>query len=244
MNKIAVFYNLYPVNDYRWKLLFVQQMHKLYTSGLYDAADFIHLGINADSIKLPFNLEKFKVHYNKTFIDEFDTLYSLWQFCNINRDYKVFYFMNKGVTRIDNSGFDIDMSTDIIDVPVNIEMWRLYLEYFNIDKWQECVKLLDSHDCVGTEGGFKIRMLPKGHPKAGLSSNGCYSGNFWWATAKYISSLDDKILSRQYDDTKLLINRGYGETWIGTGCPKYYSFNNLGRKNHYLEMIRPIEHFK
>ena len=135
--KVAIFHHLLPVND--WEVLYSEQMHRLCASGLYNEAEFIHIGFNCLEQNLPFTLEKIKLNRNHIHADDVDTLTSLYNFCLNNPDYKILYFTNLGVTknhpitRLNKSG------------------WRLMLEYFNIDNWKQCIELLDSYDCVGAE---------------------------------------------------------------------------------------------
>ena len=42
--KLAIFYHLYQTDTA--PLIYQQQMHRLYTSGLIDAAEFVHIGIS------------------------------------------------------------------------------------------------------------------------------------------------------------------------------------------------------
>jgi len=43
MRKIAIFYHLYQVGE--WKNLFLEQFSELQKNGLYDRADHIHIGV-------------------------------------------------------------------------------------------------------------------------------------------------------------------------------------------------------
>jgi hypothetical protein len=136
-NKIAVFYNLWPETSL-WETVFDEQMSKLCSSGLYEAADFIHIGVNAEIITLPYELKKFRINYNKNCGDEFDTLMSLYNFCNLEPDYKIFYFHLKGMKYIRE-----EINSSSLKTYFNVNSWRNYLEYFNILKWENNLKLLD-----------------------------------------------------------------------------------------------------
>ena len=43
-HKLAIFYHLYQTDTSAF--IYQDQMHRLYTSGLVDAAEFIHIGIS------------------------------------------------------------------------------------------------------------------------------------------------------------------------------------------------------
>ena len=188
--KIAIFYHIAQMGMSAF--IYQQQLHRLYTSGLIEAADYIHFGVNGDNEL--FNVpDKVVVVQNKNWKEETETLISLRDFCNRNPDYKVLYFHTKGVSK----------------GTLTVNAWRLMMEYFVIDKWRECVEKLNEYDCVGSN------LSPVGET---LWSNGTitkpvegsynFTGTFWWANAKHIQTLNDDLL---YSDYR--IDR---ELWIGS----------------------------
>ena len=58
--------------------------------------------------------------------------------------------------------------------------WRTYLEYCVIGRYKECLEKLNDHDVVGAN--FSTRLIGK-H----------FSGNFWWSTGKYYTTLPKTI---------------------------------------------------
>ena len=122
--KIAIFYHTFQSGMSAF--VYQQQLHRLYTTGLIDAADYIHIGVNGD--KEMFNVpEKAKVVYNTNWKEETETLVALKNFAYENPDYKILYFHMKGASKetlVANS-------------------WRLMMEYFVIDRWKECVEYLN-----------------------------------------------------------------------------------------------------
>lgn len=188
--KLAIFYHVAQIG--LGAFIYQQQVHRLYASGLIKEASHIHFGVNGDQEL--FNIpKKAVVKYNQkeNWNTEKETLLDLSDFCKENPDYKVLYFHTKGssnATLIKNA-------------------WRLFMEYFVIDRWKECVKHLDTYDCCGTDY-FKSYFL----------------GNFWWANASYINRLDINYLNG--DDR-------YGkELWIGScenknpKCLQYSEMDN------------------
>ena len=221
--KIAIFYHLWPNNnngmDKVWPLIFDDQMHKLRYSGLYDACESIHIGVNADTVELPYTFDKFKIQYNDYYYDEMDTLKSLYKFCVDNPDYKILYFQCKGTYRLTVS--DVHKS-------ISVNSWRLYMEYFNILKWKECIELLNDYDTVGTE------LLVDDY--YGNFWGDHYCGNFWWANASYIKTLDPNYLTRNSEKPHETTH--ISEHWLlsniklnvnGTFSPiaNSYSFKNI-----------------
>lgn len=108
------------------------------------------------------------------------------------------------------------------------------MEYFVIDRWKECVEYLNDYDCVGQT--FKL-LGPTMWSDGRITENGgigCYCGNFWWANASYIQTLDHNYLNTDY--------RFDREFWIGTNKNvKAKSFvesdNNYEPYTHYFSEV-------
>lgn len=225
-NKIAVFYHLGQFGQ--WQRLYQEQMNSLVISGLYEQADHIHIGVNGDN-QLPFTLPKFNVVYNNNKILEADTIKALYDFCIDHNDYKVLYFHSKGSTQEDKS------------FRLNVEGWRLYLEYFTIHQWKESTTLLNQYDTAGTEYSFETGLVNQETGNTDWETNPHYAGNFWWANASYIIKLDPSYLYR----TDKGWDRYRSEFWIGTGDPKYYNFYHTSIFSKYSEWgVTPLDYVK
>ena len=213
--KIAVFYHLYTANN--WRELFAEQLVRMEASGLYAAADYIHFGVN-EVDPIPNDIPGIKISKNVNLKGEADTLLSLWQFCQRNRDYKILYFHCKGVSQfamVDGQWRQIN--------EFFITEWRHYLEYVVIDHWQHCVNRLDSYDCASTDW-----YTPEICSIIGYGCTPHYSGNFWWANSSYLAGLDPRML---YTD-----NKNDVEFWIGSQQPNYYSFWFSNRTLYYHKL--------
>lgn len=226
MGKIAIFYHIHQANH--WVSLFERQIYRLQQSGVYDAASYIHFGVNGD-LPLPYDLIKVNsVKRNKRIDLESDTLADLHSFCKENLDYKVLYIHTKTVShKYEKDNPQYDYMQPYWD---NMHHWLTYIEYFNVIRWRESVELLNKYDCVGTEWDkiadiAKIQM-PMPH----------YAGNFWWANASYISKLDTNFLYVDNGRT-----RHQGEFWIGTGNPNYFNHFSSNRCK-YLNAVLPHEY--
>jgi glycosyltransferase involved in cell wall biosynthesis len=218
-NKIAIFYHLYQIGN--WKQVFEHQITRLQRSGLYDAADYIHIGVNG-SYRMPFNLDKVEQHgvlkRNRNTSSEIETLIDMAEFCKNNPDYKVLFLHAKGVTWHNT---EFENST---------KCWREYLEYFVIDNWKTCLEHCNSHDIVGTEyyqNAIQNDILVTDKPH--------YAGNFWWANANYVASLDKNYL---YDAPHGRFNC---EFWVATNFPNAFNFMSRD-KNQYEFPISPDEY--
>lgn len=223
--KIAIFYHIAQIGF--GAFIYQQQVHRLYSSGLIQAADYIHFGINGD--KELFNIpEKATVNYNKDWKSEKETLLSLKKFCKENPDYKVLYFHTKGATKDE----------------LSVHSWRLMMEYFAIDKWKECVKHLDEYTCVGSHLGT---IGPSICVDGSLIENDrtyAYMGNFWWANASYINTIKSR-----YIDSDCRMEK---ERWIGDSDSCYpktlYNDINFDRDpfnfNNYEYYFREEDYIK
>ncbi len=213
--KIAIFYHIAQMG--LGAFIYQQQIHRLYTSGLIKEASHIHFGVNGNQEL--FNVpDKATININQNWKEETDTLVSLRDFCKENPDYKVFYFHTKGASKSD----------------LQTSAWRLYMEYYTIDKWRDCVKYLDEYDCCGTDyyptGQTMWSDGSVSEPKKGTTF---FAGNFWWANASYINKLDDKYLESDY--------RLDRELWIGgisecNGKCLHYSGMNGGIGDFYEDI--------
>jgi len=145
-----------------------KQINLIKKTKLYEKLDKIYIGALGDYQRLQ-NSNIYKqndkleiVYFSKHGSEmEFPTLSKLKDFCDINTtNYKVLYIHTKGVRR-PNSQF--------------IEDWRNYMEYFLIEKHEDCLRDLDHYNTAGVNYHIK----PWNH----------YSGNFWWANSNHIKKL-------------------------------------------------------
>jgi len=117
------------------------------------------------------------------------------------------YFHTKGITRNN----------------AQTHNWREMLQYFCVDRWQDCVRELDAHDAVGVTDG---------------SSNNIFSGNFWWANSDYIKTLPRPLESQLYlsDQTMYPLQPAYRyafELWVLSNPEARYQFTHHTKTNHY-----------
>ena len=88
--------------------------------------------------------------------------------------------------------------------------WRRLMEHFVIDGWEECLASLSDHDACGVNWHAE----PRPH----------FSGNFWWATPRYLANLPETIGSDPFEP----------EAWIGSNQPRTRCLHESG-VDHYLE---------
>jgi hypothetical protein len=106
------------------------------------------------------------------------TLRQLYFFSQYNPDYKILYLHTKGVSyKKDHKFFE------------GIQCWINYMLYCLVNKYKECVKMLDYVDVVGCQY--------KNFPYESNPSH--FSGNFWWTTSNYIKTNSTFSLKNKYD---------------------------------------------
>lgn len=199
--KIAIFYHVAQMG--LGAFIYQSQIHRLYVSGLIEASNHIHIGVNGDQelFNIPDNTV---VSYNpREYWDtEKQTLLDLRSFCKVNPEYKILYIHTKGASK----------------ESIFTNSWRLMMEYFVIDGWRECINKLEEYDCVGPEMNI---VGPTLWSNGSLTENDpipFFAGNFWWANASYINTIRERYI---LSDCRL-----EKERWIGDG--KYgCNANNL-----------------
>jgi len=130
---------------------------------------------------------------------EFFTLTKLKDFCDtIDLNIPICYLNTKGTF----SGFDNPCVSD----------WRHYMTYFILEKMIDCIGYIhDLYDAVGVDW----KTIPNKH----------FSGNFWWASSKYIKSLP-KIDPDNVIIENLPTKRHFSEFWIGYNNPNVKCLHN------------------
>lgn len=179
---MKIFFHVYTVNNY-------MEMVEEILSPIYHLKNDIVI-CKAGNLPLEFQGVQVINHYSNNF--EFDTLNLLKQYCLSNPNEKVCYIHTKGITTPNN-----DCIND----------WRKYMSYFVINKYNNCLNLLDQYDTCGVD----LVDTPVKH----------YSGNFWWARADYINKLQNVR-----DIPTVISERHKCEFWICSGDGKHYSMNN------------------
>lgn len=196
---LHVFIHVCTINH--WRGVLDRQLRVIKASGLYDRCESISLGILGDGDISPFieKYPKLTVLFQNpdTSLYERPTLLCLHQVCVSNPNALVLYLHTKGVSKKD------------LNEIANINDWSRYMEYFAIERWKDCVKALKEHDACGVNW---------------FNDPPHFSGNFWWATARYISTLPAFIESRYIAP----------ELWIGKNAPKIKCFHH-SHVLHYKE---------
>ena len=193
--KLVVFYHVY-LHDDKYKLWINEQLGLIESSGLSSQSTVnVSIAYHCDT-----QLNECKNYIFKIFpwvhnitshrepkarraigkLKEGVTLKLIHQHAIKNPHDKILYIHTKGAGRA---------FTDVNKFPSNndkpwVYSWRNAMNDQLINKYQHCVADLQTHDVVGIK--WKHRPVPH------------YSGNFWWANARWISKLEDPTNHTRY----------------------------------------------
>jgi hypothetical protein len=199
---IVGFWHIGAVGD--WQRIAAEQWATLQASGLYDASERIVVGFiggrgRERDVPVPIQDDpKLDAFVTDDVLDyEFPTLARVWQEAQARADgFLCYYLHTKGAS----------MASKPLERAANA--WRKYMEYFTLERWQECRAVLSDYETCGVE-------------LQGDDSH--YSGNFWWATSDYVRKLPDahQYWAAHRDD------RLAAEFYLCQAQPKAYCFNDF-----------------
>lgn len=200
---VVVVYHTYLVGQ--WRTLVKKQLDRLVSSGLYQSADQIFITITRME-NTEEEVREFFSEYQKPELIFYDFNHAEYpaikkvKEIGENFDAKILYFHTKGVSNNWITFNDKQPSEEKIE---NVAAWRECMEYFVIDKWQECLDILDTHDNVGV-----------------TCNGGWYWGNFWWSKSEHIRKTEEVGIWTRWDY----------ESWLNRSTPnsKNYEFFHMG----------------
>lgn len=168
--KIIGYIHICQIGD--WKRSFKMIMDRMISSGLYSAVSEIRCGVVSNNGRMipdeVFNNPKIKiVCEGRSQEYERPTLLHMKREAE---DARYFYFHTKGLR-----WFNTPSEPCVVD-------WIHLLLYWNVDKWRDATKALESHDAYGCNYYCKDSTYPP-H----------YSGNFFWTTGAHLNRLPSSI---------------------------------------------------
>lgn len=198
MYNVTAYYHIHLTDDpVVWSSIFMDQMKIIEDSGLKSQLnkmkvtaitqddDRVHMfailcksyGINmsVEFVKNKFDNDRDMLYSRETdnSFTEQVTLKKIWNDCKEETENtKILYFHSKGSTSFVNN-----MSSERILKHKQYHYWRAFMNWANLEKWNDCVVALKYNDIVG--GDFKSDPSPH------------FCGNFWWANSDHIKQLPD-----------------------------------------------------
>lgn len=208
MNNTHIFYHVGQIGI--WESIYMDQIHKMYLSGLLQNSHTIHIGINGD-LPLPQTPKNANIVRFSNTGEETNTLSLIKTFCESNPNSNVMYTHTKGVKHNN----------------IYCESWRRFMDYFTIIKWKENLKYLKNYDCVGTNWTIDTFLGKQPH----------FSGNCWWATGTHINGLNSNYLtSPNRYDREFWIGSSYFDKNSKVKDIFNSGLNNVERANHYYQI--------
>ena len=165
----------------------------------------LHISVVGDHFNKNVSRYDFVHQTNNVKQYEFPTLNLLWNHSQKN-DGAILYLHTKGATRPGPT----------------VDQWRDMMLHFTVKKWQRAIHYLHEYDAVGCN--LQIQQ-----------NKNFFSGNFWWAGAKYIRSLPDPNL--------YMSSRIQGEMWIGMNPRARFMNLHASKIDHYKQYY-PAENYK
>ena len=184
------FYHIYA--DGAWQNIVEEHINVLRKTGLYEKLDYFGIGFvgSQENINI---VKEFLSSLNVDYVSVFEsdenygeqweqeTLDKLLEFSKENEGY-ILYAHTKGAA----NNFDFQ------------NRWRKRMTLYNIVEWENATSALYDYD---TAGCYLCTPEKNGeHVKLPF-----YGGNFWWATTKFVSTLNYPNRDNRWD----------AEAWIG-----------------------------
>jgi hypothetical protein len=116
------------------------------------------------------------------------------------------YIHSKGVTQ---------GAIDVTARGRNVALWRMFMEYYVVENYRVCVDVLLGHG-YDTCGAEWYNYFWWSHPLHSFITPH-YSGNFWWATGRYLAKLRHSTPG---------VSHVGPEMWIGLQNPRAWSLHN------------------
>jgi len=198
----------------------LEQVKLFESTGLLDAADEVNMMLHYHESSFDWLKERWKnrtnVKYHFFNMDyqpyyEYTTaLYTQEQCHASEEEFYLLYLHSKGnFTRTQGN--------------VN---WRNYMQYWDIERWEDCVAKLDEgYELVG--GGF-LNNPPFPY----------FAGNFFWARSSYIKRCQKLIDPKENDFAPQMDKQPHLrydiECWHGSGNPKWFDLHPGEHERWYL----------
>lgn len=188
-----------------WEEVVTEQLNLIESSGLRAKTNKLFVGLLGENKTELFQGKTTAIFYNSNLkLAENFTLLQLHKCASYTPDSKFWYIHTKGVSHFGKPLHE------------NVSLWRKYLEYFTIEKHEDCIKYLDEgYDACGPEWGLQCCNISVG-----------FAGNFWWANTNYLKTVVAKHL--------MIHNRFAAEcNFVANNNPKIKSLHNANIPFYY-----------
>ena len=221
MKPIYVYIHICVLND--WLDVLTNLITNIKTSGLYNVVDKIRCFVlgnldNTPEIMIDKKIEIVKTNPNRKLYEKF-TLNNLYNDC-LKEDFYVLYIHTKGIN-IDNKFTAKPKSSR-----QPVRDWVEYLIHFNMYRYKDMLKLLETNDCAGVQ--LKERGMK---PNDG---NTHYSGNFWWSKSSHIITLKTIGSSNYLSPEFWIASKKHNCTYASLYKDRTVGYKNIFPKEKYI----------
>ena len=221
---VKVFFHIAAFNNYHD--IIADHMTRLIFSGVYDRAETVFcfiVGPSKGAIEEATQYLKLfgqkvviaNTTLNYTLFERF-TLLGLKQYLEPGDN--LLYIHTKGVSTRHHGAMEGHVK--------HIYFWALYMDYWLMYKWEDCLAELQKHDVVG------VKYVPMGTYR-NFSNYGDvpahFSGNFFWSTADHFLSLQPVIGDKYFDP----------EFYVTSRNARYFSMHQPVIHDTYAHLLSP-----
>lgn len=227
MARLKIYYHIADLAG--WQEMVNEKMLLMKKCNLWSSADEIHLLLHYDYSFFEDWVQQFVddkkvkiVHFKDSFrpLGESYSNRYIWNDCWKDRDnFYLFRFHTKGLVQ------------RFLPHWPNASQWNEYYDYFNIEKWRDCVSSLEEgYDLAGANWHYP------GH----------FSGNIWWAQSAFIKNLPlptaPHLINGSKQIGRSLSSRHDAELWIGLRPSKVKEFHH--NKDYCVYDVLPPHNYK
>ena len=221
MKPIYVYIHICILND--WLEVLTNLITNIKTSGLYNVVDKIRCFVlgnldNTPEILIDKKIEIVKTNPNRKLYERF-TLNNLYKDC-LKEDFYVLYIHTKGIN-IDNKFTAKPKSSR-----QPVRDWVEYLIHFNMYRYKDMLKLLETNDCAGVQ--LKERGMKRN------DGNTHYSGNFWWSKSSHIKTLKPTTSSNYLSPEFWIASKKHNCTYASLYKDRTVGYKNIFPKEKYI----------
>lgn len=188
----------------------LEQAKLLESVGLLDAASEMHMMLHYNEQSFDWLKERWRSRANVKY-HFYDISYQPWY------EYTTTYYMQEQCYNTDEEFYllYIHHKGNFTRTRGNVN-WRHYMQYWNIEKWRDCVQKLDEgYDMCGAS----YLMIDTPY----------YAGNFYWARSEYIRRCQ-RLFKPTENDFQTQFGHKHSlrfdlEIWHGSGKPKWFDLH-------------------
>ncbi len=243
---VIIGYHIGMMNN--WRVVVKDQLNTLYQCGLGALADHIYISYSSSN-ELEEELQDLKAILNQYSFARHATLYhndlqpieglainKLHEDCTKRAvdsphiDTVAFYFHTKGTSRFSP---DWESTMDQVWTYSHVMYWRKHMEYFTIERPSLCMKQIFDNG----KFGCGVHYI-----------HGFYSGNFWAASCRYISSLNSLTFyplnesDRRYDAERFVQFETGSENFVSLDEPPVNFYEELYPPNFFSDYSHKWQH--